>query len=74
MNLRTRCGVFPHPREEWEKGKCKGYMDEQLHARYLEQQAESRGKTPKQVRQEKAAERKTEPHHDGISNPGGARW
>jgi hypothetical protein len=74
LNLRRRCAVFAHPREEWAKGNCKGYMNEQLHARYLEQKAQSHGDTPKELRRQKAAERKSGPHYDGISNPGGSRW
>lgn len=74
LNLKKHCGVFDYPREQWSKKTCEGYMNEELHAQYLEEQAQSHNDTPKELRREKAAERKSEPHWDGISNPGGSRW
>jgi len=73
LNLKKSCGVFPNPKAEWDKGKCKGFMNEELHAEYLKQQSEFHAKTPKEIRQEVAKRRKSEPHYDGISNPGGSR-
>jgi len=73
LNLKKRCGLFDHPREKWAKGKCNGYMNEQLYAQYLEQQAEPPKRTLKEIRQEKAAQRNTEPHYDGKSDPGRSR-
>jgi hypothetical protein len=75
LNLRKRCAIFPNPLEQWEKGKkCEGYMNEELHSRYLKEQAEAREKTAKDVRREKATKAKTEPHHDSRLNPGRSRW
>ena len=74
LNLRKRCGVFQDPKEQWDRGKCKGFMNEELHAEYLQKQSEFHAKTPKEIRQEKSRRNKTEPHHDGQPNPGGKRW
>lgn len=74
LNLKKRCAVFEHPHEQWSKGRCKGYMNQELYARYLNEQSRPHEKTPKDVRKEKAAERKAIPHQDGILNPGGTRW
>ena len=77
LNLKNRCAVFSNPHEQWAHthGKCKGYMNETLHAHYLEEQMKDPPpKTHKQKRQEKAAALKTISHRDGILNPGGSRW
>ncbi|MBI9020306.1 MAG: hypothetical protein JEZ10_03510 [Verrucomicrobia bacterium] len=72
-NLKKQCAVFEHPHEQWSKGHCKGYMNEQMYADYLKQQAVIREKTHKEIRQEKAAELKTLTHQDGVLNPTGIR-
>jgi hypothetical protein len=74
LNLRKRCAVFTNPLKQWENGKCEGYMNEELYARYLKEQAERHEKTSKEVRREKTAKTKTEPHHDSLINPGRSRW
>lgn len=74
LNLKKRCAVFAHPHEQWSRGRCKGYMNTQMYADYLEEQSKTHDKTAREIRREKAAERKTTPHQDGILNPGGTRW
>ena len=73
LNLKKRCGVFNHPARMWAKGNCRGYMNGQLYADYAERQAEFHAKTPKELRRENALIHQSEPHYNGISNPGGAR-
>lgn len=73
-NLKKQCAVFEHPHEQWSKGHCKGYMNEEMYADYLQKQAVVHEKTPKEIRQEKAVELKTITHQDGVLNPGGSRW
>ena len=74
LNLKKRCGVFSYPALMWAKGACRGYMNGQLHAEYVGRQAEFHAKTPRELRRERARMRRTEPHHNGVSNPGGSRW
>ena len=74
LNLKKRCVVFEHPHEQWSKGRCKGYMNEQMHTHYLEERAKTHEKTSRDIRREQAAERKTISHQDGTLNPGGKHW
>lgn len=74
LNLKRRCAVFEHPHKQWSRGRCKGYMNGQIVARYLDEQARPHEKTARDIRREKAVERKTIPHQDGLLNPGGSRW
>ena len=74
MNSKKQCGVFSFPGQMWAKGNCRGYMNEQIYADYVKGQTEFHAKTPKELRREKARMHRTEPHHNGISNSGGARW
>jgi hypothetical protein len=74
LNLKKRCAVFSNPFEMWQKGKCRGYGDEALLAEHVAAQAAVDAKQAKAARRETARRRKTEPHHDGLANPGGARW
>ena len=73
-NLKKSCALFEHPYGQWAKGRCKGFMNEEMYAQYLKEQAAAHEKTRKEIRQEKAAELKTVQHQDGILNPGGSRW
>lgn len=77
MNLKKRCAVFSHPHEQWNHGHkhCKGYMNQELYRRYLEEHMkEPPEKSHKEIRKEKMVELKTVEHQDGILNPGGSRW
>ena len=74
LNLRDQCAVFQYPHEEWSHGHCKGYMNDVLHAHYLEERMQPHEKSHKEIRQKKMADLKTIEHQDGILNPGGSRW
>ena len=74
LNLKKRCGLFTHPAQMWARGTCRAYMDEQLHAGYLARQTQFQAKTPKELRRERARKRQSEPHYNGLLNPGGGRW
>jgi hypothetical protein len=74
LNIKKRCGVFLHPKEMWDRGRCKGFMNDELYADYLEKQEQFHAKTPRELRQEQSKRNKAEPHHDGLPNPGAARW
>lgn len=68
LNQKKRCAVFSHPQQQWSHGHCKGFMNGALYTHYLEEQMSP--KTHKQVRQEKAAERKTVTHKNGFVKQG----
>ena len=65
LNLGKSCGVFASPHEQWAKGKCPGYMNEELLKRYQEDIAKHPADPAKVERQERAKLTRTEPHHDG---------
>ena len=66
--------MFTSPARMWARKKCWGHMNRQLYDEYVERQAEFHAKTPKELRRENARMHKSEPHYNGVSNPGGARW
>ncbi|HOI54155.1 MAG TPA: hypothetical protein PLP01_02795 [Phycisphaerae bacterium] len=75
LNLRTECGLFDNPREQWNTHrKCPGYMSEAHYERYLARQrmeAERRVQKPRTfVRQEEARMARTAQHNDGVVNIG----
>lgn len=77
LNLKRSCAVFENPSKQWSHSHngCKGYMNEALYRRYLEEQGhEEPQKSRKQMRREKMNNLKTVEHQDGILNPGGSRW
>ena len=74
LNLKKRCAVFSHPQEQWAHGHCKGFMNEPLYRQYLEEQTQASPKSHKEIRQEKAAERKTVAHQNGQVSRTGKRW
>ena len=66
LNLGDRCGVFRDPHKQWGAGKCKGFKNEALYQRYLEDQAKHPPDTSKERRRQRAKLAKTEPHHSGT--------
>ena len=70
LNQKKRCAVFSRPQEQWSRGHCKGYMNEALYTHYLEEQMQIPSKTHKELRREKAAERKTVSHQNGFVKQG----
>ena len=65
LNLRDHCAVFEWPRDQWAKGKCKGYNDPELIAQH-KAETEGRPVTPRERRQAAFKLKKTEPHWQGV--------
>jgi len=67
LNARSHCCVFDTPRLMWDKGKCPGYMNEELLMKYKASRAQliDAKDHARRKRQEVQALRKTENHHSG---------
>ena len=74
LNFKKRCGVFENPGEMWAKGKCSGYKNQALVDAFNDEAAENTSDAAREARRQRAESMKSEPHHDGIVNPGGSRW
>lgn len=74
LNMKRSCGVFAFPAQKWARGTCRGFMNELLYAEYVQRQSEFHAKTSKELRRERARNRGSEPHYNGLLNPGGGRW
>ena len=62
LNFVDHCGVFPEPHAQWHTGKCKGYGDEELYQKYLQDQAKHPVDEKKERRRlEAKLERKSHP-------------
>ena len=69
LNFRTYCGIFDNPMEMWKKGKCSGFMNQDLLKEYLAERETPSAQTPKLIRREVAKKKATEPHHQGMEKP-----
>lgn len=77
LNLKKRCAIFTHPNKQWSHGhkSCKGYMNQELHQHWLdEQMRKAPPQSHKQIRQKKMEELKTVEHQDGILTQGARHW
>ena len=66
LNLGDRCAVFPDPHQRWKAGKCKGFKNDRLYQKYVEDQARHPADPRKVSRRQRARQAKAEPHHDGT--------
>jgi hypothetical protein len=66
LNLGERCAVFPIPHEQWKHGTCKGWNNEALYQKYLDDEAKHPPDAHKAKRREVAKLAHTESHHDGT--------
>ena len=69
LNLGKECAIYEDPHEEWKKGSCSGYKNEQLIREYQDEQEKHPAKTSKLKRVEHAVQMKSEPHYQGTVNP-----
>lgn len=65
LNLGKSCGAFSSPHDQWAKGKCPGYMNEDLYRRYVEDIARRPADMAKEERRERARQARSMPHLDG---------
>ena len=65
LNLGKQCGVFTSPHDQWAKGKCPGFKNEELLKRYVEDIARHPGDSAKAERQERAKLARSTPHWQG---------
>ena len=66
LNLADHCAVFPDPHEQWKRGVCKGFNNEALCRKYLDEQFKHPPDPGKEKRRERAKLAHTEPHHTGT--------
>jgi len=65
LNLGKVCGVYSSPHDQWAKGKCPGFMNEELLKRYEEDIARHPEKESKAQRQARAKLARSVPHWQG---------
>ena len=65
LNLGKTCGIFASPHHQWEKGRCPGFMNEELLKRYLEDLARHPLDESKVARQMRALQTRSTPHWSG---------
>jgi len=70
LNQKRSCAAGFSPKAEWNHGRCKHYGDEALLAQISERPTPSGAKAARLARKAKAVVKATEPHHDGVLDPG----
>jgi hypothetical protein len=66
LNLHDRCGVYEDPRKMWKRGRCPGYENEPLLAKYKADLERKQVKMDKEERRARMKLRQTEPHWQGV--------
>ncbi len=69
LNLRTRCALGLEPKRVWSTGRCRRYND-LVALEGLAPAKECGAKLARVRRQTKAAMMATEPHYNGVLDPG----
>lgn len=69
LNFKKYCGKYESPRDMWSRGKCPGFMNEELYDEYQQEQGTPDLETPRDKRKEAAKLARTEEHHQGGRNP-----
>ncbi len=70
LNLRTQCATGLETKRQWRRGKCRHYDDQELLAELEAQPGPTGAALAKTRRQVKAAAMATEPHYNGVLDPG----
>ena len=65
LNFKKYCGRYETPRDMWGRGKCPGFMNEEMLEEYNRDLEATAVKTPREKRKEAARQAKTEEHHQG---------
>jgi hypothetical protein len=66
LNLGDHCGIFEEPHEQWHNSTCRGYQNEELYQKYLEDMEKHPQDDRKEARRRRAQLAQTEPHRDGT--------
>ena len=70
LNLRTYCAAGLPPKDQWDGRRCKHYGDAVLLKDIQRRPGPSGAKLARLRRKAKAEAAATEPHHDGVLDPG----
>jgi len=64
--MRTFCAGALEPKSEWERGRCRGWNDDSLLARFYRPVPLTGAKAARQARRMGAAQMNTVSHHNGL--------
>ncbi|HUS47710.1 MAG TPA: hypothetical protein VM098_06300 [Phycisphaerae bacterium] len=70
LNFKTFCRAGLIPKDEWDRGRCRHYDDKGLLEQALNQPPPTGAHAARLERQARAARMGTEPHHNGVLDPG----
>jgi len=70
LNYKKFCKAGLFPKAEWNKGRCKHYNDKELLEKILIAPAPTGARAARLKRKARAASAATEPHHNGVLDPG----
>ena len=70
LNRKARCAAGLAPKAQWDHGRCKYYGDEALLAELLKRPSPSGAKLARLKRRAKAVEKASQPHYNGVLDPG----
>lgn len=70
LNLKASCAAGFRPKAEWDHGKCRHFDDQALLAEILSRPAPNGAKLARLHRKAKAERTATEPHYNGVLDPG----
>ena len=70
LNFKTYCKAGFSPRRQWDRGRCRHYNDAALLEEILHRPEPTGARLAKANRRRRAELAATEPHHDGVLDPG----
>jgi len=70
LNMRTFCAAGVEPKATWDTGRCKHYGDAELLAAVKDSLPPTGARRARIARRAKARAARSEPHHDGVLDPG----
>ncbi|MHC4981966.1 MAG: hypothetical protein ACYTF6_02215 [Planctomycetota bacterium] len=70
LNYKTFCKAGLAPKAQWNTGRCKHYDDRELLEKILNRPQPTGAHAARLRRKAKAAKAATEPHHNGVLDPG----